>query len=64
MRSKSVDRAIGMGETCGRFERDLIGLRQRARAFFVEGSECQTVRCDALLAQIDAAEVGSSRAPA
>jgi transcriptional regulator with XRE-family HTH domain len=31
----------------------------RARAFFVEGSDYQTQRCDDLLAQIDAAEAGS-----
>lgn len=30
----------------------------RARAFFVDGSEYQTKRCDELLAQIDAAEAG------
>jgi hypothetical protein len=31
----------------------------RARAFFVNGSEYQTERCDELIAQIDAAEAGS-----
>jgi len=31
----------------------------RARAFFVDGSDYQTERCDDLLAQIDAAEAGS-----
>jgi transcriptional regulator with XRE-family HTH domain len=31
----------------------------RARAFFVEGSEYQTERCDALIAEIDAAEAGA-----
>tara|TARA_R110000744_G_C19347134_1_gene560015 strand:+ start:506 stop:2107 length:1602 start_codon:yes stop_codon:yes gene_type:complete len=31
----------------------------RARAFFIEGSEYQTERCDELIAQIDAAEAGS-----
>lgn len=36
--------------------RDYLG---RARAFFVEGSEYQTERCDELLAQIDAAEAAA-----
>ena len=31
----------------------------RARTFFVDGSEYQTKRCDALIAQIDAAEAGA-----
>ena len=31
----------------------------RARAFFVEGSDYQTEKCDELLAEIDAAEAGS-----
>ena len=31
----------------------------RARTFFIDGSEYQTERCDALIAQIDAAEAGS-----
>ena len=31
----------------------------RARAFFVDGSEYQTGRCDELIARIDAAEAGS-----
>ncbi|MFN6006803.1 MAG: hypothetical protein ACK47C_06475 [Paracoccaceae bacterium] len=35
--------------------REYVG---RARAFFVEGSEYQTERCDELIAEIDAAEVG------
>ncbi len=36
--------------------REYVG---RARAFFVEGSEYQTERCDALIAEIDAAEAGA-----